>query len=283
MQEFLKIIDKMLELDVTNCKCIRDGFNDLWTKMYLYEKAHPTLSKKIDALDYEEKNRLQWKLASLEEANYFYLEQDPLICNNIIYLDNLENKILNKKQIEQLLSMLVQDGRKFLIEQYQNEDIEHSSLLGHCINVSEYLNKKYLKSFNVYSLRTDNLYGPVSPHQFNMIEIDSTEGVKNYVIDLTYRQFFLISRCNPYRIYHFIENSIMPGYFFKDRNLAKDLLYKGYFEIDEYTAKIYSDSFLLANMTMENVMSKKMTIETDTNYTPKQYVKSLTDGIKIRH
>lgn len=73
---------------------------------------------------------------------------------------------------------------------------------------------------------------------------------KNYLIDPTYRQFFLENECqeNSYIANGtFVLLSPDPGYYFKinpdKMPIAKELLTNGYIEFTEEVAKAYGDSF----------------------------------------
>lgn len=83
----------------------------------------------------------------------------------------------------------------------------------------------------------------------------------DYLIDCTYRQFFLVSKCNEGAFYNTKEHlkgkaAPQAGYFMnlnhEDREFATNLLYNGYVELNEYTAKKYGDGFVLANTGLDH-------------------------------
>ena len=69
----------------------------------------------------------------------------------------------------------------------------------------------------------------------------------------------------------------MPGYFVQDVEMIKKLLKDGYFEINEYNAKIYGDSFVLATRTAD---SKEIVSKSE--ITGRQYVKALIYGDPVK-
>lgn len=284
MKEIFNILKDISSIDENN-KNILLELNKLWDKLYKYEKINRNeLRKKINEYS-NESLRLIYKLEQLENKSFYYVDVDPIINNDYLFnLKKFKNKRLTDDEIKLILNTIVQDGRRFLVKK-KNVDIKKDNLLNLCIVTSRYLSSKYCKHFSIYTLRTDNIYNSEFPHEFNVIEFLSIDGsIKRYIIDLTYRQFCLLSKCNKNRMYHVYGNYITPGFFFKNADLIKELLSKGYIEVNEKNSKIYADSFILASLTKKNIDLERFIIEDNVEYPEDEYIKTLVMGTKInRH
>jgi len=279
MEAFLNII-KEIELKVNN-NATNEDIQLLWNKLYLYEKYNKKkLNKKINELIYLEQNDIFYKLEELEIKPYYYLDVDPNLNNEITdfeQLKKLSNSILSDEQVILLLNTIIKISRNYI-----SNNIKTDGLYCKCFEASEYITKMFGCLFSIYYLHTnDILNNNVFGHQFNVIEFNTINGVKRYIIDITYRQFYYISKCNINRIYHINEPNITPGYFFNDNFLATQLLENGYIELNEYNSKIYLDSFLLANLTKTNIDKNIFKIENEIHIDKNKYTKTLVKGTKL--
>lgn len=261
MEQFYAYIDAIKQLDKnSNPKEVTKRLDELWTKLYLYEKV--SRQKIINSINRYPNFTLAYEIedlfTQLDDLPFYFFDVEPKINSSILSIPDLQmlkNKKLNEHQIKLILNTIVTTGRKYLIDE-KKVNIKRDSLKNLCIPSSEYLYFKYRHFLNIYVLRTDNIFTDCFPHQFCVIELESNKGVKRYIIDLTYRQFCVISKCNDLRIYNIYDNYIMPGYFFKDKGELKNLLVNGYLEINESTAKLYGDSFILAGLNEENIKKR---------------------------
>lgn len=285
MKTFSNIVGYLSSLDKTkDVKIVTKELDKLWGSLYKYEKLKRQTLIQILNNDYEFNSSLELleKLVELEKENFYFIDEEPIINNKILSFENLDSikdKRLTDDQIELVLNTIVQNGREFLSKE---NNIVRDSLLDFCIKTSRFLTGTFNKYVDIYTLRTDNIYDSSFGHEFNVVQLLHIDGsIKQYIVDITYRQFFLLSKCNENRIYHIFRNDVSPGFFFKDEMIARELLTKGFIEINETTAKIYGDSFILATLTRENIKCENFKLEESVDYSKKEYVKCLMTGMKM--
>lgn len=187
------------------------------------------------------------------------------------------DKCLTLEEVDLYLKYIVKKTRDSF--KMTDDKLLRNPLVGQCINASGFIIRSFWRDFNgldFYQLRTNNVFTSTVGHCFVVVYFNTIDGDKAYVIDPTYRQFCLLSYCNPSRLYHY-DPVIMPGYFVQDVEMIKKLLKDGYFEINEYNAKIYGDSFVLATRTAD---SKEIVSKSE--ITGKQYVKALIYGDPVK-
>ncbi len=184
--------------------------------------------------------------------------------------------------IEDILDYLVyyarcQISNHCTIESYNNMDIE-----GKCKKSSKIVDKKASKmQLNHQLVRIDpgflydsSLFNGYGFHYYNLIEHQS----RNYLIDISYKQFFKKNRCS-------LERLGMPFYFppfagafmvmdDKKRKVAETLLRRGWIELTDETYKAYLDGFA---MSYRNGLyyEEKGCVVYETDYTIDDYKKFL--------
>lgn len=177
----------------------------------------------------------------------------PNIDDNVII--QIEDKLKNNYPItddetEILLDYIVYSTRMRISDNIDDDTLEHKDLLAASI-IANYLkelgvdykvcNTKYIfnknvveNNFIVANINTD-LYG-------NSI-------ILTYLIDPTYRQFFLTNKCSKDKLYiehHVIQKTPDPGYFIhpEDAYEIAYFLLNGYAFLDLEFANIYANSFM---------------------------------------
>lgn len=84
-------------------------------------------------------------------------------------------------------------------------------------------------------------------HSFGSVRFLINNGKYSYyqyfLIDSTYRQFFIKDRCS--KIYYYLNEKKLPdpGFFVKDKHFAGELIKNGYIELNKETAKKYGQPF----------------------------------------
>ena len=207
---------------------------------------------------------------------FYYIEQQPIVSSNTTEYYNIIKKPLTEVEVINLLNYIVERTRSYLTI----TDFKNDPLVGRCIHATDFIIRNFWRIFqetNIYKLYTGDVFSSKIGHYFIVVIIPTVTGDKAYIIDPTYRQFCLLSYCNQNRIYHY-EPYVMPGYFVKDLEPILFLLKHGYIELNEHTAKIYGDSFVLAS---ESYLKKELIFETA--YTGKQYIKSFMTGYSIKN
>ena len=265
---FEKIIE---EIEKATCskedlKIIKSKLETLWTTLYQKER-----NQEIEQIE------LKWKIDTLSDGHFYNIGQPPRIESLYLDADRFEKyamKHLNKEEVELILRTIVSETRSFL-ESRKHTSIMDLPLTGYCIEASDFIQYRFAKYFDCYTLQAQNVFSPKIGHYFTIIHFATTEGMKSYIIDTTYRQFCLLSTCNINRIYHY-DPIISPGFFISDINVIKELLYNGFIEVNEHTSKVYGDSFVLANQV------SKDTIKQVTDIGGKQYMHSFFTGERVK-
>ncbi len=211
------------------------------------------------------------------KKNNYIIESNPT-RNNIEekklkkVIDHIETNIkdgLTEEEIKILLDWTVENTRRNL-EQYLGIGINDISLFGYCgfaqssslIPLEKYFKVTYNNTMDFPYVSED------IKHAFGTITFPqkTKQGIiqKQYLIDITLRQFFTKLMCeNPK--YQLDDNNFLiyfmhPGYFMcsqkfktkKSIELAKQLLKKGYIELTDENLKIYIDSFIYSSITYNN-------------------------------
>lgn len=127
-------------------------------------------------------------------------------------------------------------------------DIKKSGLVNKCDYVTKLLCYEFDKYKIDYSVfETHRLISnDVTGHMFLIVYIED----KSYIVDLTYLQFFSVSRCNKDMYKEKDGLTYMapdPGYYYMENrdkeNVARAILENGYIELNEDNLKTYLDSF----------------------------------------
>lgn len=132
-------------------------------------------------------------------------------------------------------------------------------------------------NFEVYPIETqDIISNDVEGHSLLLIKYQDFQ----YLIDLTYEQFFKEDKCNKenYLInkeYNIIMLAPLPGYYYKlhpeNSYVAQKLIKDGFIEANEETIKAYFDSFYLTRR--GRIVDNK--IPTESNILASTYVNAI--------
>lgn len=159
---------------------------------------------------------------------------------------NLEENIpLTKEETNYFLDYLVYATRTKL-----TNDLDNYSFEWKCDTAISIIGN-YLNSLNVQYNVCDSqkvITQGITGHTFMIVKLNTEDGIINYLVDPTYRQFFIRDNCTKEK-YVLINGMYIitpsPGYFIKDedKNIIKTFLQKGYSVLDHNIARIYGDSF----------------------------------------
>ncbi|MEG2322274.1 MAG: hypothetical protein RSB71_02175 [Bacilli bacterium] len=275
MQEYINFLKQIEAINDSTFEST-NKLNMLWTKLYLYEKKY---RKEIN--NYYNANfsfALFSLIEELEHKPYYFFEQKLSLIKDFLSKEEIENlsKVrLNDEQIKLILDTIMLQTRVFLTNKCHINDIKRDDLTGKCIMTSDYIWYHYRKLFDTYQLAVENIFTKTIGHTITIINFNHIDGLKSYILDPTFRQFCLISKCNINRIYHISNCKVAPGYFM-DTNTAQTLLENGYLELSLKNAKLYGDSFVLADqISQNNKENLKTTISGDS------FVKALTYGTRL--
>lgn len=190
--------------------------------------------------------------------------------SNLTLISKIEEKIINREvvseyEITSLLDYVISLTRKKLIKDY-NINIKTDSLTNMC-DTASLIASQLLKFLGIDTryLDTQSIINKnVTGHNF-LIAIFNHNNP--YLIDLSYRQFFLEENCQPNK-YKKIDNLIIsspdPGYYYEQnpehKNIAKTIIEEGYIKLNKETAKIYCDSFYKTKRGYEDPIIKESNI-----------------------
>lgn len=246
---------------------IKSKLAELWSKLYLKEKRENIRNQLMENYDLIE------RITELEQQPFYFIEQQPLLLKpNTINLNDYKNQKLTEEEIKLFLETMIYDVRMNLKGGRSEQNFLNAPLTSYCMFAKDYLLRNYYSYFdglNICGINIPYIIPSIFGHFIVIVNFESTEGYKSYILDPTYRQFCLLSLCNKNRIYHY-DLSTAPGFFAKDKNVIKMLLKNGYLEINEYNCKNYCDSFVLAKESYDN---KKIVLES--GISGEEYVKSL--------
>lgn len=169
---------------------------------------------------------------------------------NYDFISNIEKNIeenipLTKEETNYFLDYLVYATRTKL-----TNDLDNYSFEWKCDTAISIIGN-YLNSLNVQYNVCDSqkvITQGITGHTFMIVKLNTEDGIINYLVDPTYRQFFIKDNCTKEK-YVLINGMYIitpsPGYFIKneDKNIIKTFLQKGYSVLDHNIARIYGDSF----------------------------------------
>lgn len=199
------------------------------------------------------------------------------------YKSGISTNGLTPYEAEMFLDWITFNARSYAVRNIPESAIT-SAMTGQCaptqrINV-ELLQKLGLnaKSFNtgncienVEGIEKDNFFGSKAVrHSISLVDIPIIDNNGNtaeykYLLDPTFRQFCIKENCNEERYVNPVNGCVAPhpGYFMQKENLrklgvneqtaketenlGKFLVSKGYFYLDESSAKLYGDTFVRAS------------------------------------
>lgn len=205
---------------------------------------------------------------------------------------NKENKNqgITEQEAEEILKWTVQNARDELAK---DRNLQEESLLG-CCGFGQAITAQTLRNMglnpNVCNVNP-TIGEDTGRHAFITVNIPvkTSEKVedKMYLVDTTFRQFFLREEITNSRG-EFIKdkefgNKVAPmaGYWLLKmqggRELAEEILSKGYIELTEENAKLYGDSFILEEKERKNPTRIPNKKEIITGIDGKQYINSINN------
>ncbi len=172
---------------------------------------------------------------------------------------------LTEKEVHTILQFIIYNTRMYF--QKLGANLSNGSLNGFC-ELGQILTLRFFGDlgFQVTKNQAEQCFKYPYNHAFGTVTFPVIKHGKiinqSYLIDTTYRQFFATNRCNEGRYDTVEENTGLstapdPGYFVKDKEFAKELLYNGYIRLDSVTAKKYGEPFYMASLKKEEAMEKK--------------------------
>lgn len=252
------------------------------------------------------KNQLR-KLMGYKEGKRFIIETEPYIKNySEVELDkiaNIEKKLekalkendkagkviegIREDEARLLVEWVVQRDREILNN--EKEPIKDNSLLGYC-GLSQGITSELFINMGLnprISNVNPTITGDSGRHAYGTVAIPIREENAreiDFLVDVTYRQFFLrdeVSMSGRFVKDKRFGNKVAPeaGYWCINlpggKEFAQEILKNGYVELTPENAKIYGDSFMLAeqkNSEHETKFKKGTTI-------PLSEVKRLKTGV----
>lgn len=185
-----------------------------------------------------------------EKVDFSYIKQ---IVSNI---KSSSNKCISREDATELLKWSVQNTRENLSKLGIN--IETHSLDGYC-ELSQLLSIYPFEQLGLRVTKNTARYCFDYPynHAFGTVKIPIIENGKQiekyFLIDITYRQFFISEKCS--KIHYYLNDMIAPsiGYFVQDEQFAKTLMRDGFIELTSATAKKYGEPFTKAGLGDTNI------------------------------
>lgn len=206
------------------------------------------------------------KKAEEDIPKEFIIDSSPIFSNDFDSDDKLKNIIYNVRS--KLLDNDIEDPLIDKCTYSSNLVFRSFSELG--------LNVRRVIIYPGFTKEHDLLHFGSEYHAFNIVTIND----KKYIVDLTYRQFFLKNRSSLERIGVFSLFNTTPGKFMtlndSRKRTALELLKNGYIEMTDENVKNYFDGFALSyrNATYyEDTLDFSFT----TNYTPYDYMRFINE------
>lgn len=241
LEELLNEIDKTCE-EKLNENIKKQILTNLWN---LYkakkEKYSSDMDNQIYIIDQESTNE-KVDLNSVKRA--------------IVNLKKSDKKGISMEDAITLLKWDVQNTRENLCK--LGIDINTHSLDGYCelaqllsIYPLEQLGLKVTK--NTAKDSFNYLYN----HAFGSVRflINENEKIveKYFLIDVTYKQFFIKEKCS--KIQYYLGDMVAPtiGHFVKDNEFARNIIKDGFIELTESSARKYGEPFTQSSLSNEKI------------------------------
>lgn len=193
---------------------------------------------------------------------------------------------ISLQDAEVLLKYIVNNTRTSLKRESYYPSVEEDDFCGECGYAQA------ISSYQFQKLGIDNIAANVSDTCYSKlrhahliakipIENEGKVDIAEYLIDTTYRQFFIVQECSYERFLN-PDNYVGPdpGYFVckneEGKEFAKKLIEDGYIRLTKENAKIYGDGFCLASRNKDfykNQKPPKGRIKTE--YTGNDYLQEL--------
>lgn len=225
----------------------------LWKKLYLYEQQHFLLPlKRKDALYANDYWAYQMFWTHHDE-----IKKMPIYYEDATYDLKVTSEIVNpqdfgteKEKLEYAIRGSIADTIRELNAK-NGKDISHSSFYHDCRFASKTA-ARYLRDlgYDAKAVSVQDSFSPHIEHIFCIVRL----GKLTYIIDTTYRQFFILPNCMEEARFHVDEPWIAPGYFIdtdEKKALMRPLLETGYFLCDDDTLQCYGDSFAMAEQSFQ--------------------------------
>ncbi len=220
---------------------------------------------------YELKNSLNvdldddYNLLLMFENDCYRIEQKPtieepdkeLVVESLKHLDEAKsnNVGIDEAEAKNILDYVLYYTRRNFT--YLGVDIKKHSMNGFC----ELAQSLSIRPFEDLGLKVtknlaENDFGYMEHHAFGTVTFPINENGRvvdrTYLIDPTYRQFFTSTRCHEgmYYIKDKDTNKYKkpdPGYFVENIEFAKELMSRGYIELNSENAKTYGSAFSQAS------------------------------------
>ena len=250
----------------------------------MMNKVYKHFKRVIPKADFNDKRLVEvFSLERLLSDVYLPLKNEPIYDPN--REEVIPSNITTEEDCVQMMEVIVHRTRKSLSE---NFDLKTASLEQHCINTSwevQNICEKLGVKQTSYSC-SQNL-GYSFFHCFNVVSFELPNGeTKYYLVDCTYRQFFIYS-------YSFLERIGMPynsgpsmgAYMMMDdrrKQIAEEILTKGFIEFTPEVIKAYFDSFVFSgrNGLYYDSLGKRQLSKVDyePHYTCDDYLYALNHG-----
>lgn len=221
------------------------------------------------------------KIASIEEKL-----RKVLKANENELVDGIE-----ENEARALLEWTVQNGRDGIMDGDDKKAILNDSLLGAC-GLGQGITAFTLKNMGL-DPNAVNATKVLSKNGFKhaflgvTIPVKGKDGVENkpYLVDITFKQFFLRTQITNHNG-EFVKDkkfgnkvAPIPGYWMlhlpNGEKVAQEILSEGFIELTEENAKIYGDSFELANRDRKNPEKIPSKAETKTGISGQQYLTNI--------
>lgn len=201
-----------------------------------------------------------------------------------------QNQGITEQEAEEILKWTVQNTRNELAK---DRNLQEESLLG-CCGFGQAITAQTLRNMglnpNVCNVNP-TIGEDIGRHAFITVNIPikTSEKVedKMYLVDTTFRQFFLRDEITNSRGEYIKDkefgNKVAPmaGYWLLKmqggRELAEEILSKGYIELTEERAKLYGDSFILEEKERKNPTRVPNQKELITGIDGKQYINNINN------
>jgi len=174
-------------------------------------------------------------------------------CAPVHYICYVKDGFIHNGDI---ITEIIDNACNEVLYGYLDKEFDYT---GYCVEVAReirYLCKKigiYYQTIEInplYDKRSyspfDEIFGDSVRHYASLIQLNN----KKYLVDITYRQFFMINQNNINRIGVPYLNSCNPGFFMMNndsyKEIAQHLLNFGWIEATEPNLKAYFDGFAIS-------------------------------------
>lgn len=273
--------------------------NNLLKRVSIFDKIR---NKVKHILGYREPGRFMIdtqpefkKIGNIKQSRIANIEEN---LKKILYENSKQEtprEGITEKDAIDLLEWTVQNAREGLAKAMRVPDISEQDLMGFC-GMGQGITAITLQNMGLSpnALNVGEIAGSqAGRHAFVTVNIpikleDGTIRNKAYLVDTTFRQFYLISNyTNQYGDY--IQDKryggkvpSMPGYWMlkqgrKGRELSEEILSKGFFELTEENAKIYFDANYLTGVKRKRATKVPKRSELKTGIDGAEYIRRTED------